>query len=324
MPTIRSFLEQQETAPSLIHLFEELSSACQDIASRLQNAHNTNSTGVVENTNVQGEQQKKMDVISNDIIKQKLLALEAVKGIASEEEEHPVAGHSNGEYYVLFDPLDGSSNLDINVSVGTIFSIIKAKPEEDASDEQVYLKPGHEQCAAGYFLYGPSTQLVFTTGSGTHQFSLNTDSGEFELTRENILIPNSTQEFAINMSNQRFWETAVQEYIQDLLLGEEGPIQKRFNMRWIASMVAEVHRILTRGGVFMYPKDSRAPEKPGKLRLMYEGNPMAFVVEQAQGRCSNARNNVLDIKPSHIHERVAIFLGSKEEVDRAELYHKKK
>lgn len=332
MPTppliaLDDFLKRHSLPCSLIEIFMTLAKTCNHIADKLHQSSLSGTTGHIDSNNVQGEQQKKMDVISNDLLKEALLSLSQVQGIASEEETLPIPGHPSGHYLVAFDPLDGSSNLDINVSVGTIFSIFE--PESSSlkpaslphTDAYPYLISGEHQIAAGYFLYGPSLELVMTFGQGTHKFTYNTTSLRFELTQECIHIPNQTQEFAINMSNQRFWEPPVQSYIYDLIQGEEGPIGKRFNMRWIASMVAEVHRVLNRGGIFMYPKDSRTPNQPGKLRLLYEGSPMAMIVEQAGGRCSNAYQRIMTIRPQHLHERVAIFLGSQEEVERAESYH---
>ncbi|WP_301391456.1 class 1 fructose-bisphosphatase, partial [Thalassolituus sp. UBA2107] len=223
---------------------------------------------------------------------------------------------------VLFDPLDGSSNIDVNVTVGTIFSVLKAAPGADGGDEATYLQAGNKQVAAGYVLYGPSTLLVFSTGEGVHSFTLDPRIGEFVLQRDNIQVPTETQEFAINMSNQRFWLPQMQNYVADLLKGEEGPLGKRYNMRWIASMVAEIHRILTRGGIFMYPFDNRDPSKPGKLRLMYEGNPMSMLIEQAGGKASTAFEDIMDVAPDAIHQRVSVVMGSADEVEKACSYHK--
>jgi fructose-1,6-bisphosphatase I len=297
--------------------------ACKDIAHRLQLGSLAGVLGSAEQENVQGECQKKLDVIANDLIKDCLAGIPSVKGLASEEEELPVACNAKGEYLVLFDPLDGSSNIDVNVTVGTIFSILSADANADAASDAAYLQAGNQQVAAGYVLYGPSTLLVLTTGDGVFSFTLDARIGEFMLERQNIRISETTQEFAINMSNQRFWLPEMQQYVGDLLLGEEGPLGKRYNMRWIASMVAEIHRILTRGGIFMYPYDSREPSKPGKLRLMYEGNPMSMLVEQAGGGASTAFENIMNIKPDGIHQRVSVVMGSAQEVETAISYHVK-
>ncbi|MEC9255494.1 MAG: class 1 fructose-bisphosphatase, partial [Pseudomonadota bacterium] len=207
-------------------------------------------------------------------------------------------------------------------TVGTIFSVLKAAPGADGGDEATYLQAGNKQVAAGYVLYGPSTLLVFSTGEGVHSFTLDPRIGEFVLQRDNIQVPAETQEFAINMSNQRFWLPQMQNYVADLLQGEEGPLGKRYNMRWIASMVAEIHRILTRGGIFMYPFDNRDPSKPGKLRLMYEGNPMSMLIEQAGGKASTAFEDIMDVAPDAIHQRVSVVMGSADEVEKACSYHK--
>jgi fructose-1,6-bisphosphatase I len=237
--------------------------------------------------------------------------------------------YPQGEYLLLFDPLDGSSNIDVNVSIGTIFSVLKkadgtnAKDAQSASDvtEQDFLQPGKQQVAAGYCVYGPQTTLVLTVGDGVAMFTLDREQGSFVLTQENVQVPADTQEFAINMSNMRHWDEPVRRYIDECLQGKEGPRGKDFNMRWIASMVADVHRILTRGGVFMYPWDKREPLKPGKLRLMYEANPMSWLIEQAGGAATNGKQRILDLQPSQLHERVSVILGSKNEVDRLTSYH---
>ncbi|MCW8886489.1 MAG: class 1 fructose-bisphosphatase [Motiliproteus sp.] len=321
MQRLTQFLKQDETPADLIELINLLMSACKEVNSKLQNGALEGILGSAEHENVQGEVQKKLDVIANDIIKLTLSQSALVRGMASEEEEHSVAADLDGKFLVTFDPLDGSSNIDVNVSVGTIFSILPAPKDATGCKDEDFLQPGNQQIAAGYVLYGPSCLLVLTTGNGVDVFTLG-HNGEFYLTREKIQIPETTREFAINMSNQRFWDKPVQDYISDLLQGEDGPRGKRYNMRWVASMVAEVHRILTRGGVFLYPWDSREPKKPGKLRLMYEGNPMSMLVEQAGGRSVNTQKEIVDVEPQNIHERVSVVLGSKEEVDAVMDYHK--
>ncbi|MEH6650057.1 MAG: class 1 fructose-bisphosphatase [Motiliproteus sp.] len=320
MQRLTQFLKHQETSADLIELINLLMASCKEIERQLQDGALAGILGATEIENIQGETQKKLDVISNDLIKQTLSESDLVRGMASEEEDFPVACDPKGKYLVTFDPLDGSSNIDINVTVGTIFSILEAPEGLDAAQEQAYLQPGCKQVAAGYVLYGPSCILALTTGNGVNMFTLG-HNGEFYLTREQVRVPETTQEFAINMSNQRFWDKPVQNYVDDLLAGEEGPLGKRYNMRWIASMVAEVHRILTRGGIFMYPWDSRAPKKPGKLRLMYEGNPMSMLIEQAGGRSVNTKIDIMQVQPSQIHERVSVVLGSKDEVETVLRYH---
>lgn len=322
MLRLNQFLKQEETSSDLAHLLDQLMSACKEINSKLLNGDLEGILGSAENENVQGEVQKKLDVIANEILKETLKACPLVKGVASEEEDHCVPCNVGGKYLVTFDPLDGSSNIDVNVSVGTIFSILPAPMNDSPCTDEDFLQPGNKQISAGYVLYGPSCLAVLTTGNGVDVFTLG-HNGDFYRTRSKIQIPQSTQEFAINMSNQRFWEEPVKTYISDLLQGEEGPRGKRFNMRWVASMVAEVHRILTRGGVFLYPWDNREPQKPGKLRLMYEGNPMSFLVQQAGGKSVNTSIDIMDVQPQAIHERVSVALGSSEEVDQVLDYHQR-
>ena len=320
MLSLNQTFKQAQVDPQLVSVVDSITTTCKNIAERLRGGALSGLYGSAEQENVQGEVQKKLDVISNDLLKQALLANRSVAGIASEEEEDAIAGNLEGQYLVTFDPLDGSSNIDVNVTVGTIFSVL-ALPEgctEVTTD--TFLQAGRKQIAAGYVLYGPSVILAITTGSGVAMYNLGAD-GDFYQTEDQIQVPHSTQEFAINMSNQRFWQAPMKSYVNDLLLGEDGPLGKRFNMRWIASMVAEVHRILTRGGIFMYPYDSRDPSKAGKLRLMYEGNPMSFLIEQAGGASSNTQQPIMDVEPHHIHQRVPVILGSKQEVERVNRYH---
>lgn len=321
MQTVEQIFEQNQTPASLVSAIQAVLTASKDITHLLQKGAMAGVLGSAEAENIQGETQKKLDVISNDLLKDTLKACPVVAGIASEEEDLPVVANQGGEYLVIFDPLDGSSNIDINVTVGTIFSILPSNGQ-DAAAESTYLQSGRNQLAAGYVLYGPSTMLVMTTGQGVDVFTLDPSSNEFYLTEQKISISPTTQEFAINMSNQRFWAESVQSYVADLLQGEEGPLGKRYNMRWVAAMVAEVHRILTRGGIFMYPWDNRDAKKPGKLRLMYEGNPMSMLVEQAGGLSSTSEMAIMDVQPENIHQRVPVFLGSKEEVEKAISYKK--
>ncbi|OEZ00923.1 MULTISPECIES: class 1 fructose-bisphosphatase [Stenotrophomonas] len=275
--------------------------------------------------NVQGEAQKKLDVISNEILLEANAWGGHLAACASEEMDHcqPVPDtYPRGDFLLLFDPLDGSSNIDVNVSVGTIFSVLRSPAGTEQPTDASFLQPGTAQIAAGYCIYGPSTQMVLTTGHGTHSFTLDRETGEFVLTQRGMQIPEDTQEFAINMSNQRHWEAPMQGYVQDLLAGKEGARGKNFNMRWIASMVADVHRILTRGGIFIYPWDKKDPGKAGKLRLMYEANPMGLLVEQAGGAATTGRERILDIQPDQLHQRVPVFLGSRNEVAEATRYHR--
>jgi len=328
--TLSRFLIEEERNKQVIgadlrFLVEIVSRACKSISIAIGKGSLADVLGGAGSENVQGEAQKKLDVISNDIL------LEAnewgghLAAMASEEMELPHLiphRYPKGEYLLVFDPLDGSSNIDVNISVGTIFSVLRCPEGVAAVDEKVFLQPGTQQVCAGFAVYGPTTLLVLTFGDGVQCFTLDREFGHFVLTQENMRIPEETREFAINMSNQRFWEPPVQRYVDELLAGKEGPRGHDFNMRWVASMVADVFRILTRGGVFMYPLDSKMKDKGGKLRLMYEANPMAMIVEQAGGAASTGRERILDIPPAKLHQRVPVILGSKNEVERVVAYHR--
>lgn len=287
--------------------------------------------------NVQGEVQQALDVLANDIFLHAHEVGGQVAGMVSEELEapYPIARHQRGRYLLVFDPLDGSSNVDVNLSVGSIFSVLRAPDDsydgelernlhgnpEDELPVDAFLQPGVRQVAAGYAIYGPSTMLVLTVGTGTHGFTLCPNLGEFMLTHPHMQIAPDTQEFAINASNSRFWERPIKRYVDECLAGRSGEREKDFNMRWIASLVAEAHRILMRGGVFMYPRDQRDPARPGRLRLLYEANPIAFIVEQAGGRASTGLMPILQVPPTSIHQRVPLIFGSANEVARLERYH---
>ena len=306
-------------------LLEVVARACKSISLAVNKGALGGVLGVSEGSseNIQGEIQKKLDIIANDVLIEANEWGGHLAAMASEEMEgiHVVPNrYPQGEYLLLFDPLDGSSNIDVNVSIGTIFSVLK-KPEGAGVSEQDFLQAGCKQVAAGYCIYGPQTTLVLTVGDGVSMFTLDREQGSFVLTQRNIQIPEDTKEFAINMSNMRHWDEPVKRYIDECLQGKEGPRGKDFNMRWIASMVADVHRILTRGGVFMYPWDKREPDKAGKLRLMYEANPMGWIVEQAGGAASTGRERILDVQPTKLHQRVSVVLGSKNEVERVASYH---
>ena len=306
-------------------LLEVVARACKSISHAVNKGALGGVLGTAQSENVQGEVQKKLDIIANEVLIEANEWGGHLAAMASEEMEgiHVVPNrYPQGEYLLLFDPLDGSSNIDVNVSIGTIFSVLR-KPEGDRGvDEADFLQCGSKQVAAGYCIYGPQTTLVLTVGDGVAMFTLDREQGSFVLTEEDVRIPEDTKEFAINMSNMRHWDAPVRRYIDECLAGKEGPRGKDFNMRWIASMVADVHRILTRGGVFMYPWDKRDPDKPGRLRLMYEANPMGWLVEQAGGAATNGRERLLDIQPARLHERVAVILGSKNEVERVTGYHR--
>jgi fructose-1,6-bisphosphatase I len=271
--------------------------------------------------NVQGEVQQKLDIIANDLLIDGVKNCKSLAGLASEEMELPVPVQGTGDYLLLFDPLDGSSNIDVNVSIGTIFSILKKQDPQAPLQTSDFLLSGRHQVAAGYVVYGPQTTMALTLGDGVVMFTLNKVTGEFLLIKDAVTIAHSTKEFAINMSNMRHWADPVRRYVEECLAGVGGAREKDFNMRWIASMVADVHRVLSRGGVFMYPWDKREPNKPGKLRLMYEANPMSFLVEQAGGASTNGKDFIMDLQPTDLHERVSVILGSKEEVDLLRHYH---
>ncbi len=324
----RYLVEQQRVdglIPSQLRLLlEVVARACKGISQAVNKGALGGVLGTAGSENVQGEVQKKLDIIANEVLIEAnewgghlaAMASEEMDGIYVVPNRYP-----QGEYLLLFDPLDGSSNIDVNVSIGTIFSVLKKPTDHPGVTEHDFLQAGHCQVAAGYCIYGPQTTLVLTVGDGVAMFTLDREQGSFVLVQENIRIPADTQEFAINMSNMRHWDTPVRRYIDECLQGKEGPRGKDFNMRWIASMVADVHRILTRGGIFMYPWDKREPNKPGKLRLMYEANPMGWLVEQAGGAATNGRQRILDIQPEKLHERVSVILGSKNEVERVTGYH---
>jgi fructose-1,6-bisphosphatase I len=325
----RYLVEQQRVhgtiSPELRLLLEVVARACKHIAISVNKGALGEILGSAESENVQGEVQKKLDIIANEVLIEAnewgghlaAMASEEMEGIYVVPNRYP-----QGEYLLMFDPLDGSSNIDVNVSIGTIFSVL-IKPSGDAAvTEQDFLQPGTKQLAAGYCIYGPQTTLVLTVGNGVVMFTLDREQGSFVMTSERVQIPTETHEFAINMSNMRHWDAPMKRYIDECLQGLEGPRGKDFNMRWIASMVADVHRILTRGGVFMYPWDKREPHKAGKLRLMYEANPMSWLVEQAGGAATNGHQRILDITPNALHQRVSVILGSKSEVEKVTAYHR--
>ncbi len=328
----RYLVEQQRQdghiPPELRLLLEVVARACKSISQAVNKGALGGVLGTAGSENIQGEVQKKLDIIANEVLIEAnewgghlaAMASEEMDGIYVVPNRYP-----QGEYLLLFDPLDGSSNIDVNVSIGTIFSVLK-KPEAVSAgqagvSEADFLQAGNQQVAAGYCVYGPQTTLVLTVGDGVAMFTLDREQGSFVLTEENVQIPKDTQEFAINMSNMRHWDEPVKRYIDECLQGSEGPRGKNFNMRWIASMVADVHRILTRGGIFMYPWDKREPDKAGKLRLMYEANPMSWLIEQAGGASTNGKQRIMDLQPSKLHERVSVVLGSKNEVERVTAYH---
>ena len=324
----RYLVEQQRSEghiPSQLRLLlEVVARACKGISQAVNKGALGSVLGTAHSENVQGEVQKKLDIIANEVLIEANEWGGHLAAMASEEMDSIYVvpnRYPQGEYLLLFDPLDGSSNIDINGGIGTIFSVLK-KPEGNAGvEEKDFLQAGKQQVAAGYCIYGAQTTLVLTVGDGVAMFTLDREQGSFMLIEEHVQIPPDTQEFAINMSNMRHWDEPVKRYIDECLQGKEGPRGKDFNMRWVAAMVADVHRILTRGGVFMYPWDKREPNKAGKLRLLYEANPMSWLIEQAGGAATNTRQRILDIEPGKLHERVSVVLGSKNEVERITGYH---
>ncbi|BAP54511.1 fructose-1,6-bisphosphatase [Thioploca ingrica] len=305
-------------------LLNDIVTACKVISNLVNYGALVGVLGSADTQNVQGESQKKLDVISNEVFLKSNEWAGHVSAMASEEMEdiYPIPEqYPRGKYLLLFDPLDGSSNIDINVSVGTIFSILRGPEGLTKPTVADFLQPGVKQVCAGYTLYGPSTMMVLTTGSGVNGFTLDQNIGEFILSHPNLRIAPDSQEFAINVSNMRFWKSPIKRYIDECLAGKDGVRGKDFNMRWIASMVAEVHRILTRGGVFMYPLDSKNQDQGGRLRLMYEANPMSFIIEQAGGMSTTGHERIMEIQPTSVHQRVPVILGSKNEVERIIAYH---
>jgi len=330
--SLTRYLVEQQRAKGLIPselrlLLEVVARACKSISHAVNKGALGDVMGTAGSENIQGEVQKKLDIIANDVLIEANEWGGHLAAMASEEMDsiHVVPNrYPRGEYLLMFDPLDGSSNIEVNVSIGTIFSVLKKADASKGVSEEDFLQPGTQQVAAGYCVYGPQTTLVLTVGDGVAMFTLDREQGSFVLTQENVKVPADTKEFAINMSNMRHWDEPVKRYIDECLQGEEGPRGKNFNMRWIASMVADVHRILTRGGVFMYPWDKREPGKAGKLRLMYEANPMSWLIEQAGGAATNGQQRILEIQPTQLHQRVSVILGSKNEVERVTRYHTEK
>ncbi|PNK61303.1 class 1 fructose-bisphosphatase [Psychrobacter sp. FDAARGOS_221] len=312
-------------------VIETIANVGKDIAQLLRKGALADILGEVGQENVQGEQQKKLDVIANDLLLDALAANAHCAGVASEELDHATAAHPEGSLLVLFDPLDGSSNIDINMPTGTIFSILPHNKPGQAAQDSDFLQKGTEQLASGYLLYASSVILTFTLApqlaqqvgidDGVVMFSLDPDSGEFLLINKNIGIDEDTQEYAINASNYRHWLPPMQQYVDELLAGKTGPRGKNFNTRWVAAMVGDVHRILCRGGIFIYPKDTKDPSKAGKLRLMYEANPMSLLIERAGGASTDAINRIMDYEPTDIHQRVAVVLGAKNEVEHVQTLH---
>ena len=316
--------EHPESSSDLISLLSDVVSAIKVIAKTVDKGALSGAIGSVGQVNVQGETQQKLDVLSNDIMLKYCEWDGQLAGMVSEELDAPYAipdRYPRGKYLLVFDPLDGSSNIDVNISVGTIFSILRCPDGVTDPKPEDFMQPGVQQVCAGYAIYGAATMLVLTLGRGVNGFTLDREAGEFILTHRTMQIPVQAREFAVNASNERFWEPPIKRYVSECLAGKTGPRATDFNMRWIASLVAEVHRILVRGGLFMYPRDTKDPAKPGRLRLLYEASPMAMIVEQAGGAASTGRQRILEVQPTQLHQRVPLILGSKAEVERIARYH---
>lgn len=327
--TLKHFIMRQQTqitgaTGEFTLLLDDVSSACKGVANLVRRGNLAGELGAAVGVNVQDENQKKLDVMANELALSWCEKGGQLFAMASEEmvDVYPVPkGFQRGEYLLIFDPLDGSSNIEVNGPMGTIFSILKMPKDANGDLAENFLQEGSRQLCAGYVLFGPATIMVLTTGNGVNGFTLNPDIGEFVLTHPDITIPEDTQEFAINASNQRHWEPPVQRYIDECLGGKTGPRGKDFNMRWVAAMVADVHRIITRGGIFMYPIDEKVRDKGGRLRLLYEANPMSFIIEQAGGMASTGRQRILDVAPNDLHQRVPVIIGARNEVQRLVDYH---
>lgn len=319
--SLSQFLQQKSgnLTPELAQVIETIANTCKEIDQLLQKGALAGVLGSAQHENVQGEEQKKLDVISNDYLIDALRVHPHVGGLASEELDEFTPAQENGDFLVLFDPLDGSSNIDINMCVGTIFSILPSKNAVTQAED--FMQPGVNQAAAGYVLYGPSTMLALTVGAGVVFFTFDPETKEFLMTKDAIQVAADTKEYAINASNQRHWEAPVQRYVEELLAGKTGSREKDFNMRWVACMVGDIHRILCRSGIFMYPYDTKDPKKAGRLRLMYEANPMSMLMEQAGGASTTGRVRILEIQPTELHQRVPVIIGSKNEVDLVTSYH---
>jgi fructose-1,6-bisphosphatase I len=324
MKTLPQHLQETRAPQDLQALLLTIAGICSQISAQIREGALAGIHGEAGTGNVQGEQQKKLDVIANDLFVQGLAQSKTVCGLASEEMDHAVDVPGGARLLAAFDPLDGSSNIDVNVSIGSIFSILPAPPPAASPPSPItdadFLQPGSRQLAAGYVIYGPATEMVVSTGNGVYGFTLSAQGNAWVLSRGPVKIPAETAEFAINASNARHWHPPVQQYVDELLAGKTGPRGKDFNMRWVASMVADVHRIVSRGGVFLYPADRRDTQKPGRLRILYEANPMSFIVGQAGGASINATRNMLDVQPSGLHARTAIVLGSAAEVERVRAF----
>lgn len=321
MTTLANYLNTHATNPALNDVITTVTDVCKTISQLLRKGALADILGEAGNQNVQGEDQKKLDVLANDLLLDALAKNTHCAGVASEELDDATPANADGSLLVLFDPLDGSSNIDINMAVGTIFSILPYKRQGQVSENSDFLQAGNQQLAAGYLLYGTSTVLALTIADNVVMFSLDPDTNDYVLIDDNVQIDADTSEYAINASNYRYWREPMQQYIDELIAGKTGVRDRDFNTRWVAAMVGDVHRILCRGGLFTYPFDTKYANKAGKLRLMYEANPMSLLIERAGGSATDAVNRILDINPTDIHQRVPVVLGSKNEVDYVKNLH---
>lgn len=306
-------------------LLADIAKACIELSDLVRRGELAGVLGAAGKENVQGEDQKKLDIIANDVFIEMTERTGRVAGLASEEMDnhYPIPEqHQRGKYLLTFDPLDGSSNIDVNGATGTIFSITEHSDTNAPSDND-FLQSGRKQVCAGYCLYSSASMLVITLGSGVAGFTLDNANNAFVLTHPNMQIPTATNEFAINAAYSEHWQAPVKRYINECVAGKAGPIGKSFNMRWAGSMVGDIHRILCRGGIFMYPLDERMIKdgKQGKLRLLYEANPMGMLIEQAGGMAHTGLVSIMDIEPDNLHQRVPVIMGSVEEVERVVAYH---
>lgn len=321
---LTQYERQHEQHTGITAAIEDIAKACTRIIDLVGRGALIGIHGAAGETNVQGEDQQKLDILSNQIILDALAWSGNWAGLASEEMEHIYhipAQYPKGKFLCLFDPLDGSGNIDINMPIGTIFSILPYEGGQNAPHNADFLKPGHAQVGAGYVLYGASTQMVLTLGHGVKIFTFDRSIGEFFLTHDEVKLPKSAN-FSINMSNYRHWQAPMKQYIDECLEGKDGPRQQNYNMRWMGCMVADSHKTLSKGGLFMYPADSRDPSKPAKLRLMYEANPMSMIIEQAGGRCTTGIENILDVQPTDLHQRIPVIMGDEAEIDYIEQLHR--
>lgn len=313
MKRLNSVLKEDGVPTDLIMLIRTILATSKEIAFRVSQGELGGVLGSTLNENIQGEVQKKLDVIANQLLKDILLDDSSVRAVASEEEDHAVGGHPEGKYIVAFDPLDGSSNIDVNGQIGTIFTIYPAREDVAYDSDEQFTQAGVNQVCAGYVLYGPSSLLVMSTGGPTRCYTLDLTHGGYLLTNAQLSVPTQSREFAVNMANYRYWDEPTQVYFDKLLYTCES--FGKSSIRWNAAMVGDVHRILCRGGLFLYPQDKRTGNENGKIRLLYEANPLSLLIENAGGKATSRTQRILDIAPCSLHQRVPVVLGSTELVE---------